>query len=167
VLTLDVSELDFLANPQDLEYVESQIDAVLRAQVPKPEADDIEQELLEQGQIAAFQRFHRHLDEDKQFDPDIFFNYILLTEEMGEIARELVRIWGDTKFLVSDGRAVEEAHEQALARHRAALRSELADLLAYTLKLANYAEIDLEKAYLEKMRANLGREWHGERILPS
>ena len=40
-----------------------------------------------------------------------------------------------------------------------ALREELADCLAYLLKLANYAGFDLEEAYLEKMRINREREW--------
>ena len=32
-------------------------------------------------------------------------------------------------------------------------------MLAYLLKLANYAGVDLEAAYLEKMRRNQGRKW--------
>jgi NTP pyrophosphatase (non-canonical NTP hydrolase) len=47
------------------------------------------------------------------------------------------------------------------------LRNELADLLAYILKLANYTGIDLEQAYLEKMGHNIGRDWPSERTLPS
>ena len=85
---------------------------------------------------------------------------------MGEIARELVGIWGDTKRLIASGQKTGEARKKSLDKHRAALRAELADLLAYTLKLANYADIDLEQAYLEKMRTNLGREWQKERTLP-
>jgi deoxyguanosine kinase len=46
------------------------------------------------------------------------------------------------------------------------LRDELADLLAYTLKLANYVGIDLEQAYLEKMQKNI-RAWPLERTQPS
>ncbi len=47
----------------------------------------------------------------------------------------------------------------ALAQQRESLAEELADCLAYLVKLANYAGIDLEAAYLTKMRRNLGREW--------
>jgi len=90
-----------------------------------------------------------------------------LTEEMGEIASELKGIWRDTKRLVADGRQAEEARGKSIDKHRAALRMELADLLAYTLKLANYAGIDLEQAYLDKMRANIGREWREEEKQPS
>ncbi len=85
---------------------------------------------------------------------------------MGEIAKELVKVWGDGKRLASDGRSLEEAQQEALNKHRADLRSELADLLAYTLKLANYTGIDLEQAYLDKMRHNIGRDWPRERTLP-
>jgi NTP pyrophosphatase (non-canonical NTP hydrolase) len=122
--------------------------------------------LLQYGRLPAFQEFHRHLDTSKAFDPDLFFNYILLTEEMGEIASELVKIWGDATRLRSDGRTAEEAHQEALNRRRPTLRGELADLLAYTIKLANYTGIDLEQAYLEKMRKNIGRAWPDERTLP-
>ena len=86
---------------------------------------------------------------------------------MGEIAKEMVGIWGDTKRFVADGRLSDEARKESLDKHRAGLRAELADLLAYTLKLANYADIDLEQAYLEKMRTNIGREWREDRTLPS
>ena len=40
-----------------------------------------------------------------------------------------------------------------------AIREELADVLAYVIKLANYAGVDLEAAYLGKMRVNADREW--------
>jgi NTP pyrophosphatase (non-canonical NTP hydrolase) len=122
--------------------------------------------LLQNGRLPDYQSFHRQLDSSKGFDPDLFFNYILLTEEVGEVASELIKIWGETKQLAGDGRSTSEAHQLALDKHRPRLRSELADLLVYTLKLANYAGIDLEKAYLEKMRKNIGREWPQERTLP-
>ena len=86
---------------------------------------------------------------------------------MGEIAKELVKVWGDGKRLANDGRSLDEAHQEAISRHRVDLRSELADLLAYTLKMANYSGIDLEQAYLDKMRHNVSRDWSRERTLPS
>jgi deoxyguanosine kinase len=160
VLTLNVNDLDFLSNPEDLAYVAQQIDKALEEQAPRRKPREMQQELLEQGHLAAFQQFHQQLDQSKHFDPDLFFNYILLTEEMGEIAKELVGIWRDTKKLAAGGQSAEMARRESLDNHRADLRAELADLLAYTLKLANYAGIDLEAAYLEKMRTNIGREWN-------
>ena len=78
---------------------------------------------------------------------------------MGEIASELVNIWRETKKLVSDGHLTTDAHQEAVKKYRAALRGELADLLAYILKLSNYTDIDLEAAYQDKMKQNIGRDW--------
>ncbi|NKQ37409.1 MAG: deoxynucleoside kinase [Chloroflexi bacterium] len=166
VLTIDVNHLDFLSNPDDLDTAASLIKQTLAEQQPSPRPADAQLHLLQYGRLPAFQEFHRHLDTNKAFDPDLFFNYILLTEEMGEIASELVKIWGDATRLRGDGRTAEEAHQEAINRRRPTLRGELADLLAYTIKLANYTGIDLEQAYLEKMRQNIGRAWPDERTLP-
>ena len=166
VLTVEVGQLDFLANEADLELVAAQIESALAEQaLPQPPVA-IQDALLQEERLSAYQQFHRHLDDSKDFDPDLFFNYILLSEEMGEIAKELVKIWGDSKKMASDGRSLDEAHQEAIIKNRANLRNELADLLAYTLKLANYAGIDLEKAYLDKMKHNIGRDWPGEQIPP-
>ncbi len=56
---------------------------------------------------------------------------------MGELARALSQQWmaeGDSSW--------------------AAVREELADVFASLLKLANHTGIDLEEAYLEKMKLN-------------
>jgi len=166
VLTIAVDQLDFLASEEDLAFVADQIESALREQTAPPRPIPVQNALLEEGRLAAYQQFHRLLDDAKDFDPDLFFNYILLTEEMGEIAKELVQVWRVGKQLVSSGRSPEQAQQEAVNKHRASLRSELADLLAYTLKLANYTGIDLEQAYLDKMRHNIDRDWHGEREIP-
>ena len=167
VLTINVNSLDYLSDQDDLNHVATLIQQALDAQGPSTPPADTPLKLLQNGRLPDFQTFHRQLDTAKSFDPDLFFNYILLTEEVGEVASELVKIWGETKQLVGDGRTPDEAHQLALDKHRPRLRSELADLLAYTLKIANYAGIDLEKAYLEKMQTNIGRTWPKERTLPS
>ncbi|MCA9971363.1 MAG: deoxynucleoside kinase [Anaerolineales bacterium] len=167
VLTIDVTHLDFLASADDLAHVTGLIQAALGHQAPKTTTPPEQQgRLLQQGRLPAYQEFHRQLDASKRFDPDLFFNYVLLMEEAGELASELVKIWGDGQRLAADGRSAAEARQEAINRHRASLRGELADLFAYLLKLANYTGIDLEQAYLDKMRANLQRAWPDERTLP-
>jgi NTP pyrophosphatase (non-canonical NTP hydrolase) len=163
VLTLDVSELDFLANTADLDYAAGRIRGMLEAQPPQTKPSASGQDLLGQGRLAGYQQFHQYLDDSKGFDPDLFFNYILLTEEVGEVARSMVRIWSEARVLAAGGRQQADAHEEALAKYRGELRGELADLLAYTLKMANYAGIELEQAYQEKMRASIAREWPAAR----
>jgi len=44
-----------------------------------------------------------------------------------------------------------------------ALRGELADVALYLLQLSSVAEIDLEKAILDKIEANWDRTWSEER----
>lgn len=167
VLTIDVNDLDFLSQPDDLKEVGQKIELALLEQTPQTNVYSVENQLLEDGRIASYQQFHNRLDEMKNFDPDLFFNYILLTEELGEVAKYLVKIWGETNHLVQAGRSSAEAHQEALNRSRSGLRGELADLLAYTIKLANYAGIDLDRAYRDKMRQNMDRNWPQDRTLPN
>ena len=167
VLTININKLDYLSNDDDLEHMANLIRNALADQAPSAPPAPSPITLLENGRLPDFQSFHRQLDSNKGFDPDIFFNYILLTEEVGEVASELIKIWGEGKQLEGTGLSSAEAHQQSLDKHRAKLRSELADLLAYILKLANYAGINLEQAYLEKMQKNVERSWPKERTLPS
>jgi deoxyguanosine kinase len=164
VLTVDTNDLDYLARSQDLEQIANLIREALEQQANGRPNDAVDQlHILQQGNMAAFQQFHHRLDESKGFDPDLFFNFILLVEEMGELATELVHIWGESKRPTTDGQPPTAVFDEVVGRHREALRNELADLLAYILKLANYTGIDLEQAYLEKMRANVNRHWPPER----
>ncbi len=53
----------------------------------------------------------------------------------------------------------QEAQDRALQERLPDLREELADCLAYLLKLANYTGVDLEQAYLAKMGVHKERIW--------
>lgn len=164
VLTIDTNDLDYLSRPADMERIIGLITDALENAAPKPPGPaDPQLQTLQGGRVAAFQQFHRDLDAAKGFDGDLFFNYLFLVEEMGELATDLVKIWSESKRRLVSGRGPAESLEEAIAQNRTALRGELADLLAFILKLANYTGIDLEQAYLEKMRINLGRTWPVER----
>ncbi len=160
VLIIDVNELDFLTNDDDLKYIVDAIEGTLAKQgdVPTvPTANLLAK--LENGRLPNYQQFHRQLDQLKNFETDPFISYLLLSEEMGELSTELVKIWRAEKGFMENGRSAEEAHQEAVHQHRASLRGELADVLAYLLKIANYTGIDLEQAYLDKMKKNVGRSW--------
>ncbi|MCB8945120.1 MAG: deoxynucleoside kinase [Ardenticatenaceae bacterium] len=159
VLIVDVNHLDYLTNEADLQHVVGLIQAALAQQKPKASGADGQLVKLENGRLPTYQQFHRQFDELRGFETDPFVNYILLAEEMGEVASEMIKIWRDGRVLAGDGRSPQEAHLEAIAKHRATLKGELADLLAYILKLANYTGIDLEQAYVEKMKVNMGRQW--------
>ncbi len=152
VLTIDTNELDIVECENDRNYVINQIRGALglgpqQAVLPGmrgtiPPAAMAPPEDLQMGErhLADFQRFHQHLDQQKGFDTDLLLNFAKLQEEIGELAHELVE-W-------SRGN-----------NNTQALSSEFADVLAYIFKLANYTNIDLEGAYLNKMQFNRQRTW--------
>ena len=108
--------------------------------------------------LQDFQAFHQWLDEKNSFDQDIFFNMMLLSGEVGEVAQVLKKVHHMmTPERNEDGNA--KTLEGALAEQRENIGQELADCLAYILKLANYTGVDLQEAYLQKMEKNLERIW--------
>ena len=109
--------------------------------------------------LPDFQRWHQALDVEKGFLTDLYFNYIALTEEVGELGRAFKNAWRTQDALVAQVGNRREAQNRALREHLPAIQEELADLLAYVLKLSNYAGIDLQEAYVKKMRRNLSRSW--------
>jgi len=112
--------------------------------------------------LPDFQQFHRALDTNKRFSTDLYANFMYLTEELGELGAEIakVRRAENTKYAAA---SPPQALQLALNEHRLPLQRELADCMAYLLKLANYTGINLEAAYLEKMNVNMAREWPAEK----
>jgi deoxyadenosine/deoxycytidine kinase/NTP pyrophosphatase (non-canonical NTP hydrolase) len=155
LLTIDTNTINFVQNPDDLIQITNQVRSALGllpsqpALMPiAPTLAEVDRAVFDQGRrrLVDLQRWHQALDEEKGFLRDIYFNFICLTEEIGELGAVLARTWSA------------QARDQEYDG-QAALEEELADCLAYLLKLANYAGIDLERAYLEKMRVNKDREW--------
>jgi deoxyguanosine kinase len=168
VLPIDTNRLDIVHDPQDLAQVVSHIKSALeqgtyQRPLPRigPALDEADRAVFMEGRrrLGDFQRWHLALDKEKDFLTDLYFNFICLTEEMGELGAELKRVWVDQKRHYKRVGNRREAQDRALQEHLPHLREELADCLAYILKLANYTEVDLEEAYLEKMRTNVGRNW--------
>jgi len=168
VLPIDTNRLDFVHNPQDLVQVVGHIKSALeqgtyQRPLPRigPALDEADRAVFTEGRrrLGDFQRWHLALDKEKGFLTDLYFNFLCLTEEMGELGTELKRVWVDQERHYKRVGKRREAQDRALQEHLPHLREELADCLAYILKLANYTEVDLEEAYLEKMKTNVGRNW--------
>ncbi len=165
VLRIDTNHLNFVANPADFQSIRDRIQSVLQEgtfqrPLPQFQISGTGEPLLTHGRpLADFQRFHIELDRAKNFDTDPYFNYLCLSEEMGELGSEFAKLWINETTLRSSGQSPIQARQAALKEHRSALQSELADCMAYLLKLANYAGIDLESAYLDKMKRNEVRSW--------
>lgn len=96
--------------------------------------------------LRDLQRFHRELDERKGFDRDLLRNVALLCGEIGELVRAIQN-------------ARRPASASAAARAETQIGEELADLLAYVIKIANLSDVELEDAYRRKMQRNLERDW--------
>jgi deoxyguanosine kinase len=155
LLTLDTNYINFVQNPDDLTTIIGRVQSALGVLPRQPEllqigtsAPEADRAAFSEGQrrLGDFQRWHEELDEEKGFLQDLFFNFFCLIEEIGELGTVLAGAWRD--------RALRRQNDRGPA-----LREELADCLAYLLKLANDAGIDLEDAYLEKMAHNSTREW--------
>jgi deoxyadenosine/deoxycytidine kinase/NTP pyrophosphatase (non-canonical NTP hydrolase) len=165
VLVIDTDPVNFVTRPADFERIVKQIRDAVRDQVRSPgleqhdELDEPRTELRKGQPLNELQQFHVELDQLKDFDTDVYFNYLCLSEEIGELGSELAQLWRKEHLLKAKGIEEKQARETAMNQYREEVQSELADCMAYLLKLANYANIDLETAYLAKMSVNQERTW--------
>lgn len=98
--------------------------------------------LPESPTLADFQRHIRETVEENHWTKDPNEIFVLFTEEVGELARELRKKWAYGK----DGVSVSAG-------------SEIADIFMYLVDLANHFDVDLESSVREKLEENKGRTW--------
>ncbi len=164
-LFVDTNHLNFVTKPADFQLIVGRIQSALKEGVYQQHLPQFEpslpgEQLLQPGRpLASYQSFHEHLDRIKGFNTNMYFNYLCLSEEVGELGSVLADLWREEVSLVSQGQAEGLSRKNALTKWRPQLKSELADCMAYLLKLANYSGINLERAYLEKMEQNKSRDW--------
>lgn len=158
VLTLDTDGLDIVHDGAARAEVVARVKNVVQAgsyQLPLPELSAMTPGDLPAHRggrrLADFQRLHLALDREKGAIANLFFNYISLTGEIGEMGRVLQETWRRQDQLLSQVGNRKEAQDRALEGIQADLQEKLAEALAYLLKVANDAGIDLESAYLRKM----------------
>jgi NTP pyrophosphatase (non-canonical NTP hydrolase) len=165
LLIIATDEIDFVRNPRDRAGVINRVRETLTGTGLQPSLLDLDAAAgpapLLQGshRLPDFQQFHRLLDRRKGFLNDLYLNYICLTEEIGEIGRALRKAWVRQDQLLAQVGNRREAQDRAVEELHEALGEELADALAYLLKIANDAGIDLESAYVQKMGQNWERTW--------
>ncbi|NOX61844.1 MAG: deoxynucleoside kinase [Chloroflexi bacterium] len=173
VLAIDTNEIDFVRSEEDRNYVIGLVRAALEEGAIQQSLPQLRSDAPPTGirilsggrrRLGDFQRFHRALDREKGFGSDLSLNFVGLTEEVGEVGRELKQVLRRAEKLQPVVGNREEALDRALSEQRANLAAEMADVLAYLLKLANYAGIDLEAAYIEKMGVNWRRQWDADSL---
>lgn len=101
--------------------------------------------------LTDMQEFHKALDTAKNFDTDFVRNVAYMIAEVGEVLNAF--------RLIDKSRATKSQSAVEVKANRDHVAEELADCLAYVIKLANYADIDLESAYVAKMSHNVSRTW--------
>jgi deoxyguanosine kinase len=164
VLNVDTNDLNIIRRPQDFAEVAGRVrsameEGAFQRKLPQLE-DGAPGTRMENGAtLADYQRFHVELDRSKGFITDLYFNYLCLSEEMGELGSELAEVWRQEALLARQGQSRQAAKKGAVAQRRGRLEEELADCMAYLLKIANVAGIDLESAYIAKMKLNQDRHW--------
>jgi deoxyguanosine kinase len=158
VLAIDTSHLNFVANPDDFKFISGCIQSFLEKGVFQHRLLHEEPPAGETGPLTPgrrlpdLQRFHTELDRTTGFSANVYFNYLHLSEEMGELGSALATLWAEENVLVAQGHAAKQAHLAALTKISPRIESELADCLAYLLKISNYTGVDLEAAYLARMK---------------
>jgi deoxyguanosine kinase len=165
VLYIDTNELNIVRRPQDFSDVVGRVRSALeegayQKALPQMETGVTVKQVDAGATLADYQRFHVELDRSKGFITDLYFNYLCLSEEMGELGSELAEIWREEARLTRQGQSRQEAKAGAIEKSKDSLKGELADCMAYLLKIANQAGIDLEAAYVSKMKVNQERNWH-------
>lgn len=100
--------------------------------------------LSEKVTLPELQSFIATLIKEKGWSTDPNEIFVLLTEEVGEVAKEVRRTW-----------------KKGVADVRPALAAELADVLFYVADLANVHGIDLAQAVRDKVAFNETRTHFG------
>lgn len=161
VLIIDTDQLNWVSDPEALAHVVGQVrmaleDGFEQRQLPIFAVEDRYTRpegviSTPQRRLTDFQRWQKTRDGSDAALSDLYYNYMGLTQEVGELGAEMTAIWRQQKVLFQQVGNQPEAMEQAMAECVPHLRAELADCLTYLLKLANDAGIDLESAFLDKV----------------
>lgn len=107
--------------------------------------------LKEQPTLADLQNYIKTVCEERGWDNNNHLEmFLLFSEEVGELAKEIRAYTGLYQ---------EQGKEKPKAAVKQALESEFADVFNYLLDLANYFEVDLEKAFRDKEAVNAKRNW--------
>lgn len=108
--------------------------------------------LKDKPTLADLQAYLKVLCAERGWDKNNHLEmFLLFTEEVGELAKG-IRAYSDLYQ--------EEGKKKTKEETKKELEGEFADVLSYLLDLANYFEIDLEKAFRDKEAINAKRTWN-------
>ncbi|MBV9227995.1 MAG: RS21-C6 protein [Chloroflexi bacterium] len=103
-------------------------------------------DLPEHPTLPELQRYLDEVCKERGWTKDGYAEkFLLFTEEVGELAKAIRKTQG--------------LYQEKARLKPVELEEEFADVLSYVLDLANYFQVDLEKAFREKERINSARTW--------
>lgn len=162
VLTLDTNNLNFVRNPEHLNYVLERIRSALGAGTHQRPLLELETPAQERGKaiiegrrrrLSDLQSWRRAADQEVGDRSDLYRDFITLQAQIGRLANELSQLWAAQDRLLDQVGNREEALARALQARVSELKEQLAGALACLLRLANDMGINLEEAYLSSVRA--------------
>jgi NTP pyrophosphatase (non-canonical NTP hydrolase) len=104
-------------------------------------------ELKQNPSLSDYQEYLKQLCKERGWDKNKPLEiFLLLSEEVGELAKAIRN-------------RLELYHEEGKVITEDGLDHELADIFSYLLDMANYFNVDLEKAFREKENLNKSRKW--------
>jgi len=102
--------------------------------------------LPEHPTLPELQQYVDEICKERGWTKDTYAEkFLLFTEEVGELAKAI--------------RNTQGLYKENASQKRVELEEEFADVLSYLLDLANYFQVDLEKAFREKEQVNATRTW--------
>ena len=110
--------------------------------------------------LPELQKYVAHKVEERGFNTSLHREFILGTEEWGELANELRKLWEIEDTLIKQGVGKEDAHKQAVQQQKESFSGELADCLMYILNIASMVDVNLEDAMEQKEAINNKRKWN-------
>ena len=104
-------------------------------------------ELRQNPTLSDLQDYIKQVAEERCWNKNNYLEiFLLFSEEVGELAKAIRNKTG----LYAEDNAKTKKNE---------IENEMADVLNYLLDLANYFDINLEKAFRDKDKINSKREW--------
>ena len=104
-------------------------------------------ELKQNPSLPDYQEYIKQLCKERGWDKSKPLEiFLLLSEEVGELAKAIRN-------------RLKLYHEEGKTSTDDGLDYELADIFSYLLDMANYFNVDLEKAFREKENMNKSRKW--------
>ncbi len=169
VLRLDTNDLNLVTDMRARARVIGQVRSALQEGIvqrplpgllPEPHKEETaDRPISGRRRLTDFQAWHRALDAEKGFTDDAYANLMGLWDEVGELTRVIRQIRSRSEHYSQHAAHRSEATKQARHEYMQALGDELADVLAYVLKLANNFGIEMEQVYVDKMERNWTRIW--------